>query len=185
RRLFELRELRAHEWNPLIHNPGRLFYGLLVRDGTGALSAAQRLEALIARLEALPDALATAKAVLTDPPRIHLETAVGQFAGVAALIRSEIPALAERVPDRAARAKTAQDKALAALDEFGNWLSRRLSAQGEGRSPRLGRALWEARLAHTLDSELSATELLDRAWANLERVTEQIRKVAADLTGGR
>src|SRR3954470_2724065 len=30
--LFELTELRAHEWNPLLHNPGVLIAGLVERD---------------------------------------------------------------------------------------------------------------------------------------------------------
>lgn len=37
---------------------------------------------------------------------------------------------------------------------------------------------------HTLDTELTAADVLDRAWANLERVTAEIRAAAAELTGG-
>lgn len=53
-----------------------------------------------------------------------------------------------------------------------------------GRDPRLGSRLWAAKLWHTLDTELSATQVLDRAWANLDRVTGEIRAVAAELVGG-
>src|SRR5690349_4406801 len=31
RSLFELTEVREHEWNPLVHNPGALLYGQIVR----------------------------------------------------------------------------------------------------------------------------------------------------------
>ncbi|MGH3730179.1 MAG: DUF885 domain-containing protein [Micromonosporaceae bacterium] len=180
-RLFELEDIRGHEWNPLVHNPGPLLYGLVSKPYA---PAADRLEALVARLDALPDALMTATGVLDDCPRIHLETAIGQFAGVAALIRDEVPALARQVPALAGPVADAVGRALLALDEFDRWLKERLAETAEGRDPRLGRALWEARLWHTLDSELSATELLDRAWANLDRVTEQIRLAAAELVAG-
>ena len=43
----------------------------------------ERLTSLAGRLAAIPDALATARAVLLDCPRIHPETAVGQFTGTA------------------------------------------------------------------------------------------------------
>src|SRR5437016_5025971 len=80
RELFEHTEIREHEWNPLEHNPGPLLYPLIARRFA---PAAQRLESLAGRLAAIPDALATARELLTDPPRIHVETAVGQFAGTA------------------------------------------------------------------------------------------------------
>ena len=43
---------------------------------------------------------------------------------------------------------------------------------------------WEARLWHTLDTELSAAEVLRRAWANLDRVTAEMREAAVELVGG-
>ncbi|MQA27480.1 MAG: DUF885 family protein, partial [Micromonosporaceae bacterium] len=198
RRLFELEEIRGYEWNPLAHNPGPLLHGLLKRSsrlprsvtpGTRELRrppapAAERLESLTARLELIPDALAVAAGVLDECPAIHLETATGQFAGVAALIRDEVPALASEARVADWRLDAARQRALAALGEFDGWLRRQLESGDPGRDPRLGRPLWEARLWHTLDSELSASELADRAWANLDRVTEQIRLAAAELTGG-
>ena len=59
---------------------------------------AQRLEAVAGRLAAIPDALDTARSVLGDCPRIHLETAVGQFRGTAAFIKDQVPALCAEVP---------------------------------------------------------------------------------------
>ena len=181
RQLFELEDVRAYEWNPLAHNPGPLLHGQLSRPYA---PVDERLAAVIARLEALPDALITATGVLDDCPKIHLETAVGQFAGVAALIRDEVPRMAAQVPSLVGRSADALGLALVALNDFGRWLSDRLAESGEGRDPRLGRSLWEARLWHTLDSELSASDILDRAWANLDRVTEEIREAAAELIGG-
>jgi uncharacterized protein (DUF885 family) len=178
--LFELTEVREHEWNPLAHNPGGFIHHLIERPFA---PVAERLEAMAGRLAAVPDALATARGVLGDCPRIHLETAVGQFAGTARLVRDQVDALLRHEPGLRATVEPAQEAALAALAEFDVWLSDRLAATGEPRDPRLGRRLWEARLWHTLDTDLTAAQIADAAWANLERVGAEIRETAAGLTG--
>ncbi|QDY06568.1 DUF885 domain-containing protein [Micromonospora sp. HM134] len=182
RELFELSEIRAFEWDPLVHNPGPLLHALLARPYA---PVEQRLAHLVGRLTAVPDALATARATLRDMPRVHAETAVGQFAGSAALIRDEVPLLLARAPALAGTVEPAATAAIAALDEFVGWLRAGLAADaGPGRDPRLGRRRWEARLWHTLDTELGAAEVQRRAWANLDRVTAEIRAAAVELVGG-
>src|SRR5438477_876399 len=181
RELFEYTEIREHEWNPLVHNPGPLLYALIARPFA---PPDQRLVSLAGRLDAIPDALATARAVLVDCPRIHLETAVGQFAGTASLIRHQVPELLAEAPELAGRVTAAGDQAIAALAEFGGWLRDRLADEKPGRDPRLGRPLWEARLWHTLDTELTAAAVLSRAWATLDRVGAELREAAAGYVGG-
>jgi hypothetical protein len=181
RALFELTEVREHEWNPLEHNPGNLLYGMIHRRYA---PAEQRLTSMAVRLSTIPDALATAREVLTDCPRVHLETAIGQFTGTAALIRDELPVLADQVPSLASSVAPLALRARRSLAEFVGWLQERLEAAGDGRDPRLGRRMWEARLWHTLDTELSAAEVLARAEADMERVTAELREAAAELLGG-
>ncbi len=182
RELFERDEIRAHEWDPLRHNPGALLHALVARPYA---PADVRLTHLAGRLEAVPDAVATARATLRDMPRIHAETAVGQFTGTAALIRDEVPALLDQAPGLHDRVAPAAAAATAAIEEFVAWLRTGLAADGgPGRDPRLGRRRWEARLWHTLDTELGAAEIQRRAWANLDRVTEEIRAAAVELVGG-
>ena len=181
RDLFELTDVREHEWNPLHHNPGPLLHGLIAREFA---PAEERLASLGGRLAAVPDALATARAVLRDIPRVHAETAVGQFAGTAALIRDQLPALLDTAPGMRAAVAPAAAAALESLAEFDRWLRAGLEAGDPGRSPRLGRRLWEARLWHTLDTELPAGEVLSRARANLDRIGERLRSAAAELVGG-
>ncbi len=181
RDLFELTDVREHEWNPLHHNPGPLLHVLLARPFA---PAAERLASLGGRLAAIPDALATARAVLTDIPRIHTETAIGQFQGAAALIRHEVPPLLAEEPGMRAAVEPAAATALEALAEFDCWLRARFESGEPGRDPRLGRPLWEARLWHTLDTEMPAAEVLSRAWENLDRVGAELREAAAELVGG-
>ena len=181
RGLFELTDVREHEWNPLEHNPGPLLHALLSRPFA---PAEERLASLGGRLAAIPDALATARAVLRDVPRIHAETAVGQFRGAAALIRDELPTLLAQAPGMRAAVEPAAAAAAGALDEFDGWLHGQLDRGEPGRDPRLGRPLWEARLWHTLDTELPAAEILAKAWENLDRVSAELRTAAAQLVGG-
>ncbi|MEV6598046.1 DUF885 domain-containing protein [Actinoplanes sp. NPDC051346] len=180
RGIFELSDVREHEWNPLEHNPGPLLHALIARPFA---PARERLASLGGRLAAIPDALATARAVLRDMPRLHAEVAVGQFAGAAALIRDEVPALLAEAPDMRG-IEPALAAALDALAEFDGWLRARLESGEPGRDPRLGRPLWEARLWHTLDTELPAAEVLARARQNLDEVTARLREAAAELVGG-
>jgi hypothetical protein len=172
RRRFELTEVREHEWNPLSHNPGPLLFALIARD-TAPLD--ERLAHLGKRLAAVPDAMSTARATLRDCPHIHLETAVGQFAGAAALVRNEIPG--------GGLAKEAE-AAGAALDEMSAWARARAADGGAGRDPRLGRRLWEARLWHTLDTEMSASNVLAAAQKFVAEVSDQLRETAAAYAGG-
>jgi uncharacterized protein (DUF885 family) len=179
RSLFALTEIGEHEWNPLAHNPGGLIYDLIARPYA---PLAERVEALAARLDAIPDAMATARLVLDDCPRVHLQTAVGQFRGAASMVRDHLPVVLAK---EFGVVESAAAGAAAALDEFADWAAAQAASTVEGRSPRLGRRLWEAKLWHTLDTELTAADVLQRARASLESVTEQIRAAAAELVGGR
>ncbi|QIS10319.1 DUF885 domain-containing protein [Nocardia arthritidis] len=177
-RLFLLEDVREHEWNPLVHNPGPLLYGLLARPFA---PADERLDKLAARLDLVPDALATARVALDgDCPRVHVETAIAQFGGVAALIRDEVPALAAQVPG--ANVTKVSDAAIAAITEFVAWLTNRRDGTTT-RTARLGRRQWDAKLWHTLDTDLSAADLLDRAERQLEQTIDEIRSVAGELLG--
>jgi hypothetical protein len=181
RDMFELTDVREHEWNPLEHNPGPLLHALLARPFA---AAEERLTVLGGRLGAIPDALATARAVLRDVPRLHAEVAVGQFAGAATLIRDELPGLLAEAPGLRGTVEPAAAAALDAFAEFDGWLRAGLDGGDPGRDPRLGRPLWEARLWHTLDTEMPAAEVLARAERNLAEVGEQLREAAAELFGG-
>jgi hypothetical protein len=183
RALFERTDIREAEWDPLVHNPGTLLHDLISRPFA---PAEQRLVSLASRLSAIPDALSTARSVLGDMPRVHVETAIGQFTGTAQLVREEFAGLLAQAPDLAPSVNPLRERAVEELESFVGWLRRSLEESGEsgGRDPRLGRRLWEARLWHALDTELTAAEVLARAEANLERASGELREAAAAFTGG-
>ncbi|MBL7497076.1 DUF885 domain-containing protein [Frankia sp. CNm7] len=200
---FDVAELRPHEWDPLVHLPGHALHGLLTRPFA---PVSDRLRLLAGRLAALPDALATARRVLGPMPRIHVETAVDQAAGLASLIREDIAAALVDEPSSRPLVEPAREAALRAVGEFGDWLRAKLPPQREAahtgehrvadgtldevtgpheRGPRLGQALWERRLAHSLSSDLTSAQVLAAAREHLDRLTEEITEVAARYVGGR
>jgi uncharacterized protein (DUF885 family) len=193
RRVFELDELREHTWNPLLANPGQAIYTLLARDYA---PLADRLGALAGRLAAVPDALAAARESLGQMPRVHLETAIGQFDGTIGLVTEEVNAAlrqAGHAGGAAAAAVAGVEKAragaLAALTGHRDWLSARLAGDDQGAGgagfadPRLGRELFSRKLSLTLSAASDADAILARAEADLERVTQEITEVAAGLGG--
>lgn len=180
--LFGLTETRAQEWDPLVHNPGGLLHALVARPFA---PVEERLTSLAARLAEVPDRLADARAMLVGSPRIHLETAAGQFRGTAQFVRTEVPALLAGSPGMASLVRPAVAAAATALDDFADWARDRAAGPDEGRDPRLGRRLWEAKLWHTLDTELTAAQVLRAAWQNLDRLSDEIRAASVELVGGR
>ncbi len=179
---FTMGELREHEWNPLIANPGRAIYLLIARDFA---PLTERLRSVARRLAAVPEALAAARAVAGPMPRVHLETAIGQFGGTARLIGAELDKVLMDHPSPpreevlAARLAAAQ-----AIGEHRRWLEQRL-ADGEQdhdfRDPRIGAERFARKLRLTLDAESDAGEIVSRAASDLERVTAQITETAARL----
>jgi uncharacterized protein (DUF885 family) len=188
RRLLELEELREHTWNPLLANPGQAIYLLLARDFA---PLPERLRSVAGRLAAVPDALATARSSLGRMPKVHLETAITQFDGTIALLGTEV----ERALTAAPSAEVAQARsaALAALTEHRDWLAGQLasggrvagggSAEGGFADPRLGEELFARKLSLTLSATADADAILARAEADLERITEEITRAAAELGG--
>jgi hypothetical protein len=180
---FTTAELREHEWNPMLANPGRAIYLLLARDFA---LLPDRLRSVAQRLAAVPEALAAARSVAAGPlPQVHLETALSQFAGTGYLIGSELDRVVagapdDQVPGDLAAGRTA---ALDAIAEHRRWLEQRL-ADGGFRDPRIGPELFARKLQLTLESGGSPGELLAQAQADLDEATGQITETAARLGAG-
>src|ERR1017187_7358040 len=196
RRVFELDELREHTWNPLQANPGQAIYQLLARDfgplperlaalagplgpGPGALAAGPRLAQA-------PAVLAEARRQLGPMPQVHLETAVGQFAGTIALVSGEVGEALKDAPPSAPQLGQVRTAALEALTEHRDWLSARLAegAASDGfPDPRIGPGRFARKLSLTLSTATDADAILARAQADLDRVSEEIAGLAAQIAG--
>src|SRR5580700_1389513 len=190
RRVFELDELAEHTWNPLLANPGRAIYQLLARDFA---PLPDRLASVAGRLAEVPAVLAEARRQLGAMPRVHLETAIGQFDGAIELVGKEVDGALAAVPSSGPsagpRLAEVRPAALEALAEHRAWLSARLAAAAPGpdgdRDPRIGPERFARKLSLTLSAAADADAILARAQADLDRVSEQIASLAASMAGPR
>ncbi len=183
RRVFELDELREHTWNPLQANPGQAIYQLLARDFA---PLPDRLGSVAARLAAIPAVLAEARRQLGRMPRVHTETAIGQFDGTIALVSKEIDAAVEvegSAPQCAAQLGQVRPAALEALTEHRAWLSAQLAGPDGFADPRIGPERFARKLSLTLSAAADADAILARAQADLDRVSEEIAQLAAEMAG--
>ncbi len=180
RRVFEIDELREHTWNPLLANPGKAIYQLLVRDFA---PLPDRLGSVAGRLADVPAALAGARRQLGPMPRVHLETAIGQLDGTIALVSKEIDAALEAAPQCAAQLAQVRPAALDALTGHRAWLSAQLAEADGFADPRIGPERFARKLSLTLSAAADADAILARAEADLDRVSEQIAELAAQIAG--
>jgi len=140
------------------------------------------LRSAAGRLTAVPERLRQARATLGAMPRVHVETAIGQFTVTRTLIATELERALVAEPSLRAEVEPARDAAVAALDEHIEWL--RAGLDDADRDPRLGADLFSRKLALALDTASDADAVLARAEADLERVAAQIEETAARLDTG-
>ncbi|HET9752279.1 MAG TPA: DUF885 family protein, partial [Myxococcales bacterium] len=172
--VYALETLREWQWNPLRYNPGEAIHALVARDFA---PAEERLRSAIGRLGAVPAVVAAAKANLQNPPRVHTETAIQQNKGTLNLVRTQLEPLAKGAPALEPEFRAAQSKAVAALQDYQQWLEKDLLPRSQG-DFRLGEEKFRKKLRLALDSDLSSEEILRRAEADLKTTQAAMEKVA-------
>ena len=161
--IFRIDVLKEQEWNPLVYNVGGAIYSLIERDFA---PLEQRMMNVKLRLEQVPQVAAMAKANVKNPPRVHTETAMLQNKGTISLIRDQIGQLVDSIPELADELRSAQEKAIAALEYYGSWLEKDLLPVSNGEF-RLGEEKFRQKLRYVLDSELTMEDILRRAEKDL------------------
>jgi hypothetical protein len=131
---------------------------LLVRDFA---PLADRLRSAAGRLRAVPASLEMARRTLHDMPRVHLETAIGQFVGTRTLLATELEGALVREPSMRAEVEPAREAALESLDAHIAWL--RGNVEDATGDPRLGAERFSRKLSLTLDMASGADAVLTRA----------------------
>jgi uncharacterized protein (DUF885 family) len=175
--LFQIDTLREYEWNPMHYNLGSPIYSLIARDFA---PLPQRLSSVESRLNALPQIISAAKSNLKNPPRIHTQTAILQNKGSIHLVRDELAALIAEVPSMKASVASAQARALAAMEDFGQWLEKDLLPRSDG-DFRLGEEKFRQKLRFSLESDLAKEEILQQARVDLASTQEEMYRVALTL----
>lgn len=155
--------IREHEWNPLRYNIGGAIYNLIARDFA---PIDERMADVRHRLEAIPVVLEAARSNLTNPPRVHTETAILQNNGNINMIRNDLEMFIDKVPEMREELDAARGTAVSALREYGEWLENDLLPESDGEF-RIGEAHYRVKLSHTLDTDVTMEEILEKAEADL------------------
>jgi uncharacterized protein (DUF885 family) len=175
--LFSIDTLREYEWNPLNYNVAGSIYALVAREFA---PLSERLMSVKGRLERLPDVCLQAKKNLKNPPRVHTETAILQNKGNISLIRDDLQEFIAQAPETKAALAPAQAKAIAVLEDYGNWLEKDLLPRSNG-DFRIGDAKFRQKIRYSLESDLTKEEILLHAESDLKSTQETMFEVALPL----
>jgi uncharacterized protein (DUF885 family) len=179
-------KFRDWSWDPLLYTQlaGQSLYGLLAREFA---PLPERLRSLTARLEQLPRLLEQTRANLVPArvPAIHAETAVKQNPGVLSLVDElVVPNLGQLAPDDRARLERAIAGARDAVGKHQLWLEKELQPQAQGEF-RIGRELYDEKLAFALMSTLTRDEIRRRATSEAAAARAKMYEVARQVLAGR
>lgn len=180
--IWHLEKLQEWAWNPLVYTglTGDAIYGLMAREFA---PATDRLRNVTKRLGEFPRVLKQVRETLQPErvPKIHAETAIKQNRGVLSVIEQMVEPLADELSktDRE-RLDTAIVVARAAIEEHQKWLESTLLPRAKGEF-RLGRELFDEKLAFTLNSRLTRDDIRRRAERELVRVREQMWRLAREV----
>jgi uncharacterized protein (DUF885 family) len=177
---------RDWSWDPLLYTQlvGQSLYGLLARDFA---PLPERLQSVTSRLEKLPRLLEQQRANLVPAqvPAIHAETAVKQNRGVLSLVdQLVVPNIGSLPATEQARLKAAIDGARAAVQQHQQWLENELKPKAVG-DFRIGRDLYDQKLAFALMSPLSRQDIRSRAEAEIIRTRSAMYDLARRALTGR
>ena len=184
--LWSEQTLQDNRWNPLVYTQlaGQALYGLLAREFA---PLPERLRSLTSRLEKLPTLLEQTRANLVPArvPSIHAETAARQNPGLLSLVDElVVPNLAQLPAAERARLEQAIAAARAAVATHQQWLDEELVPNAKG-DFRIGRELYDAKLAFELMSPLSRAEIRRRAENEAVATRARMYDVARTVLAGR
>jgi uncharacterized protein (DUF885 family) len=179
-------QYRDWSWDPLVYTQlaGQSLYGLISRSFA---PLPERLRSVTSRLEKLPRLLEQERANLVPGrvPAIHAETAIKQNPGVLSLVDElVVPNLGSLPAAEQARLVAAIDGARAAVQEHQKWLETELKPRATG-DFRVGRDLYDQKLAFALMSPLSRQDIRSRAEADVLRTRNEMYTVAKVALAGR
>lgn len=152
-------------------------YVLLTRDFA---PLPVRMQAILARLEQVPELLRQGRRNIGRPPRIYTEIALENTRGGIGFLMGLIPPAAARVPDLEARVLEANSAAIAALQEYLEHLETDVLPRSDGEFA-LGKERFERRLQeshflnYTADSLAAAGhDLIRGTLHHMERLAREI-----------
>jgi len=127
-----------------------------------------------------PSAVEQAMANLSNPPKPYTEMAISQNRGLIALVEQDLMREAEKVPDKKEKIEIAAKVALDALRTFQDFLEKDLLDRSLG-DFRLGDRIYRRLTDGLLQSDMSSEEIVAAAYAEIERVHDEMYELAAPL----
>ena len=177
--LWQMDTFQAWAWNPLVYTgkAGGSIYGLMAREFA---PVSRRLERVTERLEKLPSFFEQVRATLQPArvPKIHAETAVKQNRGVLSIIDEMVlPVMGELSATKRERLESAIAATRVAVEEHGRWMEETMLPQAKG-DFRIGRELFDQKLAFALHTPLSREQVKARAEHEFEKVRREMYEVS-------
>ncbi len=176
-RLYDIEVLKTTTWEATDYSATQGVYVLLARDFA---PMKQRLAAANLRLQAIPRQLDAARRNLQRPPRVFTETAIAQNKGAISFVQDDLDDFIKQAPEMKSVLAPARARAIAALRSYGEWLEKDLLPRSDGEF-RFGKERFDQRLRFSLDSSLSADEILARAEADLQATQKTMEATALPL----
>ena len=155
--------------------------GLIIRDFS---PLPDRARSLVSRLRQAPALLEQARVNLDACPRIHVETAIEQAAGLRLLLQRDLPTALAELDDSTLLAEFdgANEDATAALDEFATWMKDDLLPRSDADFA-YGPERFKQLLSCVDFIDRPLDELRKRAKEDLRATQEQLRELAAQVDG--
>jgi len=177
--LWSIEELQSWAWNPVSYSQtaGGAIYSLMAREFA---PLPERLSRVADRLEKLPRYLKGVRGTLVPErvPKIHAETAARQNRGVLSILENMVkPSMDSLAEGERKRLIAAMETATTAVEEHQTWLEETLVPHAKG-DFRVGRAIYEKRLALSLHTPLRREDLRQRSLAEFDRVRQEMYEVA-------
>ena len=183
--LWHLEEFQEWAWNPMLYVglAGNAIYHLMARDFA---PLRKRLNSAMHRLEQFPRLVQQIREVL-DPrrvPEVHAETAIRQAPGIIDIMENMVEPHADVLSARdQVRLGSALEAARSAVGVLRRWLENEVLPRAAGNF-RVGRRLYDRKLAFALQSTLARKEIRELAESDLRRVRQEMYEIAARVYKG-
>jgi len=183
--LLDLDQIRRFQHDPTLYveTIGNALFLPLTQNYA---STEVRLGHVFSRMEQIPRLLEQAKAMLVDSDPIYVKVAVEENEGNIDLIQSDIKEqVAQLSGDQAGKLKIRYAKlvplAVAALEDFSQWLQQDLGKRPNPRSWRLGKEFYDAKFKYVMETDITPEQVLTSAEAELKNVRAQMLQIALPL----
>jgi uncharacterized protein (DUF885 family) len=179
--LWQYDNERRFETDPRIYNDyiSDSIYLLLVQS---TVPKPEAVKCCVARMAFIPRIVTAAKAGLTDPARVMVETAIRQNRGAISFHESGLFELAGETP-QLSELRPAAAKVVVALKDYQQFLEKTLLPRA-GDSWRIGKEKFTRKLALELNSGLTADEVVTEAEREAEQVERDMYVIARQLWAG-